>query len=184
MRTFDKEILQRIKERNQLIDIIQSYGISTKKKGNKYWACCPFHNEKTPSFSISPEEGFYYCFVCHASGDVITFIEKIDNLSFPEAVNRLAELAHIEMPQEEMSEEEKQELVLMQKLYEVTKMAGDYFHNCLLKTNMGKAGMAYFEKRHLSKEIIDEFKLGFAPDNWNRLHKDFTQKKHISEQLL
>lgn len=184
MRTFDKEILQRIKERNQLIDIIQSYGISTKKRGNKYWACCPFHNEKTPSFSISPEEGFYYCFGCHASGDVITFIEKIDNLSFPEAVNRLAELAHIEMPQEEMSEEEKQELVLMQKLYEVTKMAGDYFHNCLLKTNMGKAGMAYFEKRHLSKEIIDEFKLGFAPDNWDRLHKDFTQKKHISEQLL
>ena len=63
MRTFDKEILQRIKERNQLIDIIQSYGISTKKRGNKYWACCPFHNEKTPSFSISPEEVFI-CSAC------------------------------------------------------------------------------------------------------------------------
>lgn len=184
MRTFDKEFLQHVKDSNPIIDVIQAYGISVKQKGNKYWACCPFHHEKTPSFAISPDEGFYYCFGCHASGDVITFVEKMDNLSFFDAVAHLAEMAHIEMPQEEMSLKEKQEVALKQKLYEVTILAGEYFHNCLLKTNMGKPGLAYFGKRHLTQEIIKQFKLGFAPADWNRLYKDFTQKKHISEEIL
>ena len=125
MSTFDKEFLQRVKDNTDIVDIIRSYGISVQKKGSRYWACCPFHHEKTPSFSISSENGFYYCFGCHVSGDALTFIEKMDNISFPEAVARLAEIGHIEMPQEEMSEKDKEELALKEKLYKAADLAGD-----------------------------------------------------------
>ena len=184
MSTFDKEFLQRVKDNTDIVDIIRSYGISVQKKGSRYWACCPFHHEKTPSFSISSENGFYYCFGCHVSGDALTFIEKMDNISFPEAVARLAEIGHIEMPQEEMSEKDKEELALKEKLYKAADLAGDYFHNCLLQTKMGQSGLSYFKERNLTLEVIKTFKLGFAPADWNRLHRDFTQKKHISEDIL
>ena len=91
MRKFNNEFLQRVKDSTNLIDVIRAYGIDVKKKGSRYWACCPFHHEKTPSFSISPEDGFYYCFGCHESGDSIKFIEKMDQITFPDAVERLAE---------------------------------------------------------------------------------------------
>lgn len=184
MSKFDNEFLQRVKENVSLLDVIQSYGIALKKKGNRYWACCPFHHEKTPSFSISPDDGFYYCFGCHESGDVITFIEKMDNVAFPDAVARLAEMAHMELPKEELSEADKKEAIITQQLYEVTELAGNYFHNCLLKTKMGKAGLDYFQKRHLDAQVINDFKLGFAPPEWERLYRDFTVKKHLSPDIL
>lgn len=184
MKKFNNEFLQTVKDSINLLDVIHAYGIDVKKKGSKYWACCPFHHEKTPSFSISPEDGFYYCFGCHESGDAITFIEKMDQLSFPEAVERLAEMGHVEIPQEERSEADKRESMILHQLYEVTELAGNYFHNCLLKTNMGKEGLAYFRKRNLDDKTIEIFKLGFAPPEWERLYHDFTRRKHISPDIL
>ena len=102
MRKFNNEFLQRVKDSTNLIDVIRAYGIDVKKKGSKYWACCPFHHEKTPSFAISPEDGFYYCFGCHESGDSIKFIEKMDQITFPDAVERLAEMGHVELPPDEI----------------------------------------------------------------------------------
>ena len=180
MRKFNNEFLQRVKDSTNLIDVIRAYGIDVKKKGSRYWACCPFHHEKTPSFSISPEDGFYYCFGCHESGDSIKFIEKMDQITFPDAVERLAEMGHVELPPDEISEEDKREAALVHKLYEVTELAGNYFHNCLLRTNIGKDGLAYFKKRHLDDKAIETFKLGFAPPEWERLYCDFTKRKHAS----
>lgn len=184
MASFNNEFLQRLKENINIMDVIGHY-VTLKKQGRYYFASCPFHGpEKTPSFSVSPEKGFYYCFGCHASGDVISFIEKMEHISFGEAVERLAGYAHMELPQEEISPEERQRAAQTKKLYDVMELAGAYFHNCLLRTRMGQAGLAYFEKRHLSSETIEHFKLGFAPPEWHKLHRDFTQKKQIDERLL
>ena len=184
MATFDNEFLQRLKDNINILDVIGHY-CTLKKQGKYYFASCPFHGpEKTPSFSVSPEKGFYYCFGCHASGDVISFIEKIEHISFVEAVERLAEYAHMEIPQREISPEEREHAQQIKKLYDVMELAGSYFPNCLTKTRMGKAGLAYFDKRHLSADTIEKFKLGFAPPEWHRLYNDFTQKKQIDGKIL
>ena len=183
MQRFDAGFLQRIKDSVNITDIIGSY-IPLKKKGNRYWACCPFHHEKTPSFSVSPEKGFYYCFGCHESGDVISFIMKMENLSFADTVERLAEAAHIDMPQEEMTPEERKLQAEREEMYRVAGMAGEYFHNCLVKTHMGHPGLEYMKKRRLSDQTIDHFKLGFAPGEWDRLSRDFTKRGVRRETLL
>ena len=101
MARFPGDFLQKVRDNTNILDVVGSY-VSLKKKGKRYWACCPFHQEKTPSFSVSPEDGLYYCFGCHAGGDIFSFVEKMENLSFTEAVERLAEAAHLELPQAEV----------------------------------------------------------------------------------
>lgn len=183
MKYFGQDFLQRVSDSLNIADVIGSY-VPLKKRGNRYWGCCPFHHEKTPSFSVSPDKGLYYCFGCHASGNLFTFVQKMENLTFPEAVEHLAEIAHIELPQEEISAEEQKKQSEMSAMYEAAKLAADYFHNCLTKTRMGEAGMAYFRRRHLTPENIAYFKLGFAPPEWDRLFRDFTQKKQIRPEIL
>ena len=183
MARFPGDFLQKVRDNTNILDVVGSY-VSLKKKGKRYWACCPFHQEKTPSFSISPEDGLYYCFGCHAGGDVFSFVEKMENLSFMEAVERLAEAAHLELPQAEVSPEEKRRKQFNDELYHAMELAVVYFHNCLRRTNMGKPGLAYFKRRHLTDETIDRFKLGFAPDSWHKLYGDFRTIKHISDTVL
>ena len=183
MARFPGDFLQKVRDNTNILDVVGSY-VSLKKKGKRYWACCPFHQEKTPSFSVSPEDGLYYCFGCHAGGDVFSFVEKMENLSFTEAVERLAEAAHLELPQAEVSPEEKRRKQFNDELYHAMELAVVYFHNCLRRTNMGKPGLAYFKRRHLTDETIDRFKLGFAPDSWYKLYGDFRTIKHISDTVL
>ena len=184
MASFDNEFLQRLKDNINLVDLIGSY-VELKKHGRYYMASCPFHGpERTPSFAVSPDKGFYYCFGCHASGDAITFLEKMENLTFMEAVEKLADYAHMEIPKREETAEQKARAAMDRSLYEVTELAGNYFHNCLTKTQMGKAGLAYFSKRHLTAETIEKFKLGFAPPDWQKLYRDFTTKKNVSPKVL
>lgn len=183
MARFPGDFLQKVRDNTNILDVVGSY-VSLKKKGKRYWACCPFHQEKTPSFSVSPEDGLYYCFGCHAGGDVFSFVEKMENLSFTEAVEHLAEAAHLELPQAEVSPEEKRRKQFNDELYHAMELAVVYFHNCLRRTNMGKPGLAYFKRRHLTDETIDRFKLGFAPDSWYKLYGDFRTIKHISDTVL
>lgn len=183
MARFPGDFLQKVRDNTNILDVVGSY-VSLKKKGKRYWACCPFHQEKTPSFSVSPEDGLYYCFGCHAGGDVFSFVEKMEKLSFTEAVERLAEAAHLELPQAEVSPEEKRRKQFNDELYHAMELAVVYFHNCLRRTNMGKPGLAYFKRRHLTDETIDRFKLGFAPDSWHKLYGDFRTIKHISDTVL
>lgn len=183
MARFPGDFLQKVRDNTNILDVVGSY-VSLKKKGKRYWACCPFHQEKTPSFSVSPEDGLYYCFGCHAGGDIFSFVEKMENLSFTEAVERLAEAAHLELPQAEVSPEEKRRKQFNDELYHAMELAVVYFHNCLRRTNMGKPGLAYFKRRHLTDETIDRFKLGFAPGSWHKLYGDFRTIKHISDTVL
>lgn len=183
MARFPGDFLQKVRDNTNILDVVGSY-VSLKKKGKRYWACCPFHQEKTPSFSVSPEDGLYYCFGCHAGGDVFSFVEKMENLSFTEAVERLAEAAHLELPRAEVSPEEKRRKQFNDELYHAMELAVVYFHNCLRRTNMGKPGLTYFKRRHLTDETIDRFKLGFAPDSWHKLYGDFRTIKHISDTVL
>lgn len=183
MARFPGDFLQKVRNNTNILDVVGSY-VSLKKKGKRYWACCPFHQEKTPSFSVSPEDGLYYCFGCHAGGDIFSFVEKMENLSFTEAVERLAEAAHLELPQAEVSPEEKRRKQFNDELYHAMELAVVYFHNCLRRTNMGKPGLAYFKRRHLTDETIDRFKLGFAPDSWHKLYGDFRTIKHIPDTVL
>lgn len=182
MRRFQSDFLQRLKDRVDIVDIIGAY-VPLKKKGSRHWGCCPFHQEKTPSFSVSSDKGLYYCFGCHASGDVISFLMKIEGLTFAETVERLAEQAHMELPPEELDERETERRRKLQVMYDTVDLAAAYFHNCLLKTRIGQPGREYFSKRGLSDETIEHFRLGFAPPDGDRLYRDFT-KRHITGDLL
>lgn len=108
----------------------------------------------------------------------------MENISFNEAVERLADSANIELPVKELSPEEQRRESSRKRLYSVIGLAGDYFHNCLTKTRMGKPGLEYFVKRHLTPKTIEDFHLGFAPHEWHRLYDDFTSKKHIEGNIL
>lgn len=181
-RRFDDELIERIKNANDIVSVISEH-VALKKKGKNYWGCCPFHNEKTPSFSVTPDKGFFYCFGCRASGNVFTFLMRHENLTFLEAVEKLADRANIELPTAEMTPGERYREAHRQDIYKVNGLAATFFHNCLTKTNMGKAGLEYLTGRGLSMDTIEKFQLGFAPDHWDRLYKAFSERD-IDERLL
>ena len=179
---FSEDIIEQVKNANDIVSVISEH-IPLKKKGKNYWGCCPFHNEKTPSFSVTPEKGFFYCFGCRESGNVISFLMKYDNLTFPEAIERLAGRANIPLPERSVSSAERQRMAKHESMYEVNELATNFFHHCLVNTEMGKEGLDYLLRRGLSRETIDKFRLGFAPDAWDGLYSTFT-KRGIHPNLL
>lgn len=183
MKRFSSEFIEQVRQANDIVSVISDY-VSLNRRGRNFWACCPFHNEKTASFSVTADKGFFYCFGCHAHGDVFQFIMKKENLSFADAVERLAERAHIALPVVERSAEEVARDKLRDRLYEINEMAGNFFHNCLVKTHYGEPGLAYFHKRHVSGDTIDAFKLGFAPDSWDKLTGAFMKKGVTGKELV
>lgn len=183
MKRFSSEFIEEVRQANDIVAVISEY-VPLTRRGRNFWACCPFHNEKTASFSVAADKGFFYCFGCHASGDVFKFVMMRENISFQEAVERLAERAHITLPAIEKSAEEVKREQLMDRLYEINEMAGNFFHNCLTKTHYGTDGLAYFHRRHLSDDTILQFKLGFAPDSWNKLTDAFMKKGVSSKDLV
>lgn len=180
---FSKEFIEQVRAGNPIVDVVGSYVPLTRKQNN-YWACCPFHEEKTPSFSVSPDKEFFYCFGCHAGGDVFQFVQKIENISFPEAVEKLAQRIGLEIPKTDLSPAEREREEERQRLYEICDLAASYFHNCLTKTRMGAAGIDYFKKRGLSAQTIVDFKLGFAPPQWDRLYRDFRERGYREKDLI
>ena len=179
---FSNEFIDQVRQANDIVSVISEY-VTLKRRGRNFWACCPFHNEKTASFSVSADKGFFYCFGCHAHGDVFQFVMMKDNLTFGEAVTRLAERAHMALPTVEKSAEEKRKEQFIQLLYKVNEMAGNFFHNCLTQTHYGLPGLDYFHRRGLSDATISSFKLGFAPDSWDKLTTAFT-KNGIDSAVL
>ena len=180
---FSKEFIEQVRAGNPIVDVVGSYVPLTRKQNN-YWACCPFHEEKTPSFSVSPDKEFFYCFGCHAGGDVFQFVQKIENISFPEAVEKLAQRIGLEIPKTDLSPAEREREEERQRLYEICDLAASYFHNCLTKTRMGAAGIDYFKTRGLSAQTIVDFKLGFAPPQWDRLYRDFRERGYREKDLI
>ena len=129
--------LERLRSESNIVSVVSDY-VPLKRKGRNYWGCCPFHQEKTPSFSVSEDKGFFFCFGCQSGGDVFQFLMKVENITFPEAVKLLAEKLHIPMPEQERSPQELEREKARQAQFQVNMLARDFFHSCLTKTNYGK----------------------------------------------
>ncbi|SFT49175.1 DNA primase [Selenomonas sp. GACV-9] len=177
------EFVEQVRSQSDIVNVIQSY-VPLKRKGNRYWGCCPFHNEKTPSFSVVPDKGFFYCFGCHAGGNVFKFLSMIENVTYFEAIKLQAEKLGIPLPERQRTPQEIAREREMADLRKVNEMARDFFHNCLTMTRYGEAGKAYFAGRDISPETIEEFKLGFAPNAWDKLSTAFAKRGVKQEFLL
>jgi len=173
------QLLDRIRQANDVAALIRET-VSLKKAGSGFVGLCPFHREKTPSFHVNPERQIFKCFGCGVGGDVFSFVMKHDGLSFPEALQQLAERAHIEIPQSEFSGAPRGEKT---KLYDVNKWASEIFHRCLVEHSMGKQALEYLLGRGLTMETIRQFRLGYSPDGWDGLAKSATRRK-IPHELL
>ncbi len=162
----DPGVIREVLARTDLAALIGSY-VSLTKRGNDLVGLCPFHAERTPSFHVHPDRGFFKCFGCGAGGDAIRFLSRIENLPFPQAVRTLAKRAGIalaeETPAAARARSEKE------LIYHANELAADYFHRTLLHEPAGAPGRAYCERRGLTRETILAFKLGFAPDRWDGL---------------
>ena len=170
---YPDEFIEEVRMRNDIVDIIGN-SVHLQKKGSSYFGLCPFHNEKSPSFSVSRDKQMYYCFGCGAGGNVITFIMEYENYSFVEAVEYLAERAGMEVPKMEYSQEARRQADIKGTLLEIQKKAARYFYY-QLKGNGGVKGYEYLKNRGLSEETIRKFGLGFAnpyPDDLYRYLKN------------
>lgn len=178
---YPDEVIEEVRSSNNIVDIIGGY-VKLQKKGSSYFGLCPFHNEKSPSFSVSPNKQMYYCFGCGAGGNVFTFIMEYENQSFPEAVKILADRAGIALPEAELTEEQKRERNKRQLLLEINKTAANYFYY-QLNGDQGQQAREYLENRRLSKETQIHFGLGYANKYSNDLYL-YLKKKGYQDQIL
>ena len=178
---FSDDLIEEVRSRNDIVDVISSY-VRLQKKGATHFGLCPFHNEKTPSFSVSREKQMFYCFGCGAGGNVFTFLMKYDNCSFPEAMETLAERAGVTLPKREMSDEQKRLAGRREQLLAIQKEAAVYFYR-MLKSETGARALSYFHDRGLSDETIRHFGLGFSLMYGNDLYQ-YLKKKGYSDDLL
>lgn len=178
---YPDDIVEEVRSRNDIVDIISGY-VKLQKKGSSYFGLCPFHNEKSPSFSVSPGKQMYYCFGCGAGGNVITFLMEYENYSFPEALEMLADRAGVELPKQEMSKEAKAQADLRATLLEINKLAANYFYY-QLKQPQGKMGYDYLVNRKLSDDTIRRFGLGFANKTSDDLYRYLRSKGYKDEVL-
>ena len=178
---YPDEIIEEVRTRNDIVDVIGSY-VKIQKKGSSYFGLCPFHNEKSPSFSVSGHKQIYYCFGCGAGGNVISFIMNYENYTFQEAVKLLADRAGIKLPELEFNQEAREKQSQKSKLLEINKEAAKYFYY-QLRSERGQQGYQYFAERGLSDETMKKFGLGFALKTSNDLTR-YLQAKGYSDELL
>jgi DNA primase len=178
---YSDDLIANVRSSSDIVDVIGSY-ISLTKKGANYVGVCPFHNDHTPSFSVSRSKQIYKCFACGEAGNVITFIMKYENITFVEAVKVLADRAGIKLPEVELSDAEKRKANKKLRLLEVNKEAATYFYRCL-RSPHGEKGMKYFRDRGLSDETMQKFGLGFAGVNGHEV-VDFLRSKGFSDEEI
>ena len=178
---YSDDLIEEIRMRNDIVDVISGY-VKLQRKGSSYFGLCPFHNEKSPSFSVSPSKQMYYCFGCGAGGNVFTFLMEYENYSFMEALRVLADRAGIQLPQQEYSQEAKEQADLKATLLEVNKLAAKYYYYQLRREG-GAQGMAYLKGRELSEETINRFGLGYSDKFSNDLYR-YLKSKNYSDDIL
>ena len=176
------EFIDKLRVASDIVSVISEY-VPLKKKGRNYWGCCPFHGEKTPSFSVTPDKGFFYCFGCQTGGNVFNFLMKIENLTFFEAVKLLAGKLDIPLPEKEKTARDRQLERDLAELYRANMLARDFFHACLTKTNYGKAAREYLVLRGITAEAVNKFQLGYAPAAWDKLSAAL-KDRGIAEDIL
>ena len=178
---YPDELIEEVRMKNDIVDVISGY-VKIQKKGSSYFGLCPFHSEKSPSFSVSPQKQMYYCFGCGAGGNVFTFIMEYENYTFQEAIKFLAQKAGVSLPEAEYTEEVRKKEGKRAKLLEINKEAAKYFYYQLRGSN-GRAGYQYLKGRELSDETINKFGLGFANMTSNDLVK-YLKSKGYDDKLL
>ena len=178
---YEEDFVEEVRQRSDVVDIISSY-VNLKRTGSNYVGLCPFHNEKTASFSVSPSKQMYYCFGCGAGGNVFTFLMEYENLTFVEALERLAEQAGMVLPEKGNSENDRKRRDLRDSILEVNKLAANYYFACL-KSEQGKIGYEYLTKRELKPETIVRFGLGFAGKGGSPLYQ-YVKSKGYPDSVL
>lgn len=160
---YSEEIVEEVRSKNDIVDVVSGY-VKLQKKGGRHWGLCPFHNEKSPSFSVNGDMQVYHCFGCGAGGNVYTFVMNYENYSFPEAIRMLAERAGVQLPEADESEEQRRKEGRRARLLAVNREAAKFFYY-QLRSPQGETGYRYLKKRELSDETIHKFGLGFAGKN-------------------
>lgn len=178
---YSDELVEEVRSRNDIVDVIGSY-VHLQKKGSTYFGLCPFHNEKTGSFSVSPNKQMYYCFGCGAGGNVFTFLMQYENFTFPEAMQELADRVGIELPKQEMTSAQRREADRRTQLLEINKEAAKYFY-MLLRGPRGQRAHEYFKKRELSDETMQKFGLGYSDQYSDDLYK-YLRSKGYDDEIL
>jgi DNA primase len=176
-----EEKVSEIKNTADIVEVISEV-VVLKKTGKNYVGLCPFHSEKTPSFTVSPEKQIFYCFGCSAGGNIFSFLMKHDGMSFPDAAKMLAERYGIDIPTPIMSPEQKRRISQRESLFAANRQAMEFFRKKLLDDISGRRAIKYLKKRGINKEILDKFYLGYAPEGWENLLRFFT-KNNISLDL-
>lgn len=178
MTMFPEYIIRDVADRNDIYDVVSKY-VQLKKAGNSYIGLCPFHNEKTPSFSVSPQRGIFHCFGCGVGGDVISFVMRMDNIPFYEAVKKLADESGIVLPEVAPQNKQGAEAAKRRKeiIYDINREAAIFFYEQLKES---QKCIEYLKKRQLSGTVVKNFWLGYAPDSWNSLF-DYLKTKEYTE---
>ena len=176
-----RDTIEEVRSRNDIVDVISQH-VKLTKRGSTYFGLCPFHNEKTPSFSVTPSKQMYYCFGCGAGGNVFTFVMQYDNCSFYEALTYLAERAHVELPKIDMSQASRERHEEREKLLEINKLAAQFYYY-QLRQEGGRTGWNYLTGRGLTEETIKTFGLGYSGKYSNTLYR-YLKEKGYPDALL
>ncbi len=178
---YPEEAVEEVRMRSDIVDVISGY-VKLQKKGSNYFGLCPFHNEKSPSFSVSPQKQMYYCFGCGAGGNAITFVMEYESLPFPEALKLLADRAGVNLPEVEYTKEERAKADKRSMLLEINKLAANYFYYQLHQPQ-GRNGYEYFMRRKLKEDTIRRFGLGYSNKTSNDLYQ-YLKSKGYSDEIL
>ncbi|MDB9894663.1 DNA primase [Reinekea forsetii] len=176
------DFIEQLLDRTDILEVIGNR-IELKKKGKDHWACCPFHGEKSPSFSVNPSKQFYYCFGCGESGTALKFLQEYDKMNFVEAIEELARGAGVEVPREEVSAKAKQKQQQRRSLHDLLGSCSEYFAHQLYQHADSKPVQRYVLDRGLTEEVVRTFQIGFAPEGWNNLSQHFRNEQTDRELL-
>lgn len=174
---------ERVRSAADIVEVISGY-VALKKRGQNYWGCCPFHGEKTPSFSVNPSKNMFYCFGCHEGGDIFKFIMKSENCGFVDALKLLAKRYGIPVPERQKTAAEIKVEQRNARIYDTNAMASRFFQACLLKTDYGKAALDYLNGRGITDDIINGFSIGYALDNYTALVSSLGKRGYTAQTLL
>ncbi|MEA4892121.1 MAG: DNA primase [Peptococcaceae bacterium] len=177
-----EDVIEGLRQRADIVEIIGEH-VVLKKKGQNYTGLCPFHQEKTPSFVVSPGKQIYHCFGCGKGGNVFSFLMEREGISFFEAVEKLAARYGVALPEKEQTPAQKRQEARVKRLRQINRWAFEYYRDCLMGPQ-GKEGRAYFERRQLTPEILETFGLGYAPDQWDSLTRALLDRQVTEEELL
>ncbi len=176
------EFVERVTERTDIYSVVSRY-VSLSQRSGRFWGCCPFHNEKTASFSVSADKGLFYCFGCGAGGNAFKFLSLIENITYFEAVKLQAQRLGIDLPAQKISPELERRRRAEKNLIKLNETAQNFYHEFLIKEARGEVGRKYLAGRGITAETIETFKLGYAPEEWDNLLTNLTRQGFSPPQM-